>query len=150
MLHGECTPVGWEHPWRGGGNSSRPLRDRRHVLPRPLLVTQVDQNNMFGSVDWRAIRSAMMQRVPNLVASTAWKHLLASEVERPGGPNPWKHRQAEQGDAAAPFEASATQACIARYEIHDLQRRGELFCLRAAGGAPAAAALDAIVAEVNA
>ena len=53
-------------------------------LSRPLLVIQVDQKNMFGNLGWRAIREAMLDEVPNMVASTAWKHKAPSEVEQPG------------------------------------------------------------------
>ena len=98
-------------------------------LPKPLAVVQVDQNNMFGNLEWRSIRQAMLEEVPNLAASTTWKHQQSSEVEQPGVDNYKKDRGAEQGDAAAPLEAGAVQSGIARKaraRIHGEQRQGSL------------------------
>ena len=102
---------------------------RKGSLPRPLAAIQIDQNNMFGNLDWKGIREAVMDEVPSLAASTAWKHAAASEVEQPDLVNATKNLGAEQGDAAAPLEAGATQAGIARRSrlaLHGQQRRGSL------------------------
>ena len=98
-------------------------------LPTPLAVVQVDQNNMFGNLEWRGIRDAMMDEVPHVAASTAWKHLSPSQVEQPDVADAVKDRGAEQGDAAAPLEAGATQAGIARRtraSVHTSQKQGLL------------------------
>ena len=55
-------------------------------LARPLAVIQVDQNNMFGSLEWSSIRDAMLDEVPNFAASTSWKHSSRSYI-RAGSPS---------------------------------------------------------------
>eukprot|EP00973_Karenia_brevis_P001265 172883-Karenia_brevis.AAC.1 len=84
---------------------------------------------MFGNLDWDAIRCSMLNEVPSLAASTAWKHKAGSEIEQSGLANYTKDRGAEQGDAAGPLEAGATQATIARKSraaLHSEQRTGVL------------------------
>ena len=98
-------------------------------LPRPIAAIQVDQNSMFGSLEWSGIRDAILDEVPNFAASTSWKHSSSSYIEQPHLPDHAKNRGAEQGDASAPLEAGATQAGIARkarIKVHAQQRQGTL------------------------
>ena len=36
------------------------------------IQPQIDQRNMFGSLEWPSIRRALMNTAPKLVAATAW------------------------------------------------------------------------------
>ncbi len=99
------------------------------ALPRSLAVIQVDQRTMFGNLEWKKVREAIKDEVPNLAASTAWKHTRPSEVEQPGIASAEKDHGAGQGDVAGPLEAGSTQAAIARcarMDVHIEQWSGSL------------------------
>ena len=98
-------------------------------MESPLAVIQIDEENCFGRAEWTAVRKAMLEELPLLAPTTAWKHSIPSEVEQPDVQPQYKNRGAEQGDSLGPIEASAViakGAREARNEVHQLQAVGTL------------------------
>ena len=109
------------------------------LLPRALLVLQVDYENFFGSLEWSYIRAAIQEELPQLAPATVWKHGQASYIQQEDARPYEKNRGAEQGDAAAAAETGASLGVMsrkARWDMHHKQANGELPVSTLASHAP--------------
>ena len=98
-------------------------------LERPLAVVQTDEANCFGTLEFRAIRRAIVELVPSLGPWELWRQSQDSVVEQPDVEPYKKNRGAEQGDVMGPVEAGVTLVDLAteiRRQVHLMQSRGEL------------------------
>ena len=78
---------------------------RAGIIP-PLVAFDIDCANMFGSIEWEAIRRAMGKHCASLLPWTEWAQTEASEVVLPSGEVVQVDRGAEQGDTLGPLQAS--------------------------------------------
>ena len=83
-------------------------------LKTPLLHVDIDQENMFGRIDWQAIRKAVIEALPRRAASTAVKHTASTKVQRTAAEPFEANRGTGQGDVDAPIEACLVQGTVAR------------------------------------
>jgi hypothetical protein len=80
-------------------------------------------------IEWKSIREAARQALPQHEAVAAWKHAQVSFVEQDGVQQLPKDRGAEQGDVDGPLECSLSLGLVARaarLSIGQQQRLGAL------------------------
>ena len=82
-------------------------------LNEPLARIKVGGTNCFRMIEWRAVRDAASQFLPEHTAAAAWKHRNLSHVDQEGlAPMP-ADRGAEQGDVDGPLECSLALGMVA-------------------------------------
>ena len=72
----------------------------------PLVAFDLDLANMFGSIEWPAIRNAIAKHFPEAEAWVQWEHAAVEEIELPSGGVAYGDRGAGQGDVFGPTKAS--------------------------------------------
>ena len=74
----------------------------------PLVAFDLDLANMFGTIDWSAIREAVEADFSEALSWLQWQHSSPDEVDLPSGGTAYTDRGAGQGDVFGSTHSSLT------------------------------------------
>ena len=96
------------------------------LLPGPVCLIDIDQENFFGSLEWGTIRTTVADVLPKRGAALAWEHEKPTKIWRLGASPFEAARGTGQGDVDAPTEAGLAQGSVTR------GARKKLYCINRA------------------